>query len=159
MQKLGTAPAPWLEQLTGAGRGRIFEFDGSRMSIGRSDDNQIVIQDDSVSRVHALIEQNEDGSYVLFDNGSRNGILVNGSRTDGSVISDGDTIQIGNVSFRLSFPNSKGHEVEQRKNGSEPPQLFTPPQPEAPKKPGINRRFILYGGVLLVLGFLYFSSV
>lgn len=67
---------------------------GDRITIGRSSENQIVIRDDRVSRVHAEICM-PAGGWGVRDLGSRNGTLVSGQQVDGTrLLSDGDTIQI-----------------------------------------------------------------
>lgn len=64
------------------------------MTIGRSEDNDIVIDDRWVSRRHARIRV--DGQqYIVEDLGSKNGTLVNGQRIEGPRgLADGDEIQI-----------------------------------------------------------------
>lgn len=64
------------------------------MTIGRSEDNDIVIDDRWVSRHHARIRV--DGQqYTVEDLGSKNGTLVNGQRIEGPRgLADGDEIQI-----------------------------------------------------------------
>lgn len=64
------------------------------MTIGRSEDNDIVIDDRWVSRHHARIRV--DGQqYIVEDLGSKNGTLVNGQRIEGPRgLADGDEIQI-----------------------------------------------------------------
>jgi hypothetical protein len=63
-------------------------------TIGRSEDNDIVVDDRWVSRHHARIRV--DGpQYIVEDLGSKNGTLVNGKRIEGPrVLVDGDEIQI-----------------------------------------------------------------
>ena len=70
--------------------------------IGRSHDNQLCLESDSVSRRHALIRKLADGSYSITDLRSRNGTEVNGRRIDAAVeIKNGDRIRIGE--FLLLF--------------------------------------------------------
>ena len=47
------------------------------ISIGRDPSNDLVLSDSMVSRRHAILEQRDD-VFVLRDNGSANGTLVNG---------------------------------------------------------------------------------
>ena len=68
----------------------------SRVSIGRSQENDIVLRHPSVSRFHAAIEKKE-GSYILSDLGSANGTLLNGVTLTGSRrLGDRDVIRILN---------------------------------------------------------------
>lgn len=63
-------------------------------SIGRWEDNDIVIDDRWVSRYHAQIRQEND-QYVIEDLGSKNGTMVNGQRIlEPTVLADGDQIQM-----------------------------------------------------------------
>ena len=65
------------------------------MSLGRSPDNDIAIQDPEVSRRHALISFS-GGLYQIEDTGSTNGSFVNGRRVQGTVIlQHGDILQLG----------------------------------------------------------------
>jgi len=69
--------------------------------IGRSDECNLILDDPSVSRVHATIV-NENGMLFLEDRGSRNGCIVNGSRISGRVqLFDGDRISIGHQNIRV----------------------------------------------------------
>jgi len=63
-------------------------------TIGRWEDNDVVVDDRWVSRNHARIRR-EGEQYVLEDLESRNGTLVNGRRITGpTVLADGDRIQV-----------------------------------------------------------------
>jgi DNA-binding response OmpR family regulator len=63
-------------------------------TIGRWEDNDVVVDDRWVSRNHARIRR-EGERYILEDLGSRNGTLVNGRHiTDPTVLADGDRIQV-----------------------------------------------------------------
>lgn len=66
-----------------------------RVLIGRWPGNTIVIDDKSVSRIHAWIGV-ENGAYYVADAGSRGGTLLNGEPLNGRhVLADTDQIQIG----------------------------------------------------------------
>ncbi|HZT07936.1 MAG TPA: FHA domain-containing protein [Chloroflexota bacterium] len=70
--------------------------------LGRSADNTIVLDDDYVSAAHAIVLLH-GGRWWVRDAGSTNGTIVNGSRIDGeTALSEGDTLQIGQVVFRLA---------------------------------------------------------
>src|SRR5258705_4810682 len=73
------------------------QVDSKRFSIGRTDENDLVLDDSSLSRRHALIE-NYDGVYNLSDCGSSNGTLINGRTvTSATVLSDWDVLTFGGV--------------------------------------------------------------
>ena len=70
------------------------------IKIGRSPDNDIVISDreEDVSRVHALLKIENDGTIRISDLESRNGTTINGKRLQGSeevVITPGDEVRLG----------------------------------------------------------------
>lgn len=70
------------------------------ITIGRSSQNDISINDPKVSRFHLQIIQHDDGRYTLSDFGSTNGTYVNGQRVYGEIIlSPSDIIRIGNVTL------------------------------------------------------------
>ena len=73
----------------------------SEMWIGRDQANQIVLPHPGVSQVHGVIRR-ENQSYVLYDQNSTNGIMVNGRTvTEPVVLQDKDLIQI--LDFQLLF--------------------------------------------------------
>ncbi len=68
-----------------------------RFSIGRTSENDLAIEDTSLSRRHALIE-NVDGRFILSDCGSSNGTFINGSPvTVSNELSDWDVLTFGGV--------------------------------------------------------------
>lgn len=71
-----------------------FITEKKRVSIGRTPDNDIVIDNRGVSRRHAQIEFSEDQA-VIIDNESLNGTFVNSARITEEVLSDNDKIIIG----------------------------------------------------------------
>lgn len=74
---------------------------GSVISIGRTADNTIQLQDSAVSRRHCQIRRTAHG-YVLEDLGSRNGTHVNGSRVHMAELSFGDQIRVGDTVLQFN---------------------------------------------------------
>ncbi len=66
------------------------------INIGRRHDNQIVIDDPRVSRVHAQLRL-RFGSYVLYDLGSSAGTYVNEHRVTECILKPGDVISLAGV--------------------------------------------------------------
>jgi len=62
--------------------------------IGRAPDNDIVIDNLAVSRIHSLIEEN-NGDHYIKDCDSLNGTIVNARRVGRTLLNDGDEVQIG----------------------------------------------------------------
>jgi molecular chaperone GrpE len=73
----------------------------SRYEIGRSPQCSICIKHDRISRLHAILEQTEDGKIKLMDgdgtNRSRNGTFVNGARISDCWLKVGDMIHFGDT--------------------------------------------------------------
>jgi pSer/pThr/pTyr-binding forkhead associated (FHA) protein len=65
-----------------------------RISIGRTQDNDIILDNKAVSRKHALIEFDEKSALVI-DNESLNGVFVNNRKVSEEVLKDKDKITIG----------------------------------------------------------------
>lgn len=75
----------------------------TRTTIGRSRQNDLFLDDPSVSRVHAAIQVSE-GGFAIEDAGSLHGTIVNGKRVSKQRLAAGDVIQIG--IFKLKFIDS-----------------------------------------------------
>jgi pSer/pThr/pTyr-binding forkhead associated (FHA) protein len=85
----------------GGGRaGESFSVDEDRVSIGRSPDAGVFLDDVTVSRNHALLVRRRDGLYI-DDLGSLNGTYVNRRRIESHRLADGDEIQVGK--YKLSY--------------------------------------------------------
>ena len=68
--------------------------------IGRGSDCQITLPDPMCSRVHAVLRQ-EEGRWVLRDQQSRNGTLVNGQKADEATLGDGNLLRLGSCEFEF----------------------------------------------------------
>jgi len=75
-------------------RDECFTIANGGVVIGRSPSADVVLTDPLVSREHAWVGL-EEGGLVAKDNGSRNGITVNGERYEHCVLKDGDMIGVG----------------------------------------------------------------
>jgi len=81
------------------------ELNKDQMTIGRSSDSDIVLDNAGVSSHHARI-QKEAGGYVIADNDSSNGVFVNGNKIDRHRLEYRDEIQIYN--YVLKYMASRG---------------------------------------------------
>lgn len=70
-----------------------------RLTIGRTDDNDIQLNADYISRRHAIIQTEGDTTRVI-DWGSKNGVHVNSKRVKEHFLENGDILTIGNARFR-----------------------------------------------------------
>ena len=69
--------------------------------VGRSEDNDVVISDPSVSRRHARLSRAEGGGFVIEDLGSTNGTLLDGAPIDRERIEGGEDLAFGAVDARF----------------------------------------------------------
>ncbi|MFI1968673.1 ABC transporter ATP-binding protein [Streptomyces cinnamoneus] len=69
--------------------------------IGRSPDNDLVVDDLVVSRHHAELRTLPDGGYEIADLGSHNGTYLNGSAVQAAPVAPGDIIGVGHSAFCL----------------------------------------------------------
>ncbi|HMF57068.1 MAG TPA: FHA domain-containing protein [Pyrinomonadaceae bacterium] len=101
----------------GSGDAREVVVDSMRFTIGRSPDNDLVVEDTNLSRRHALIEC-FDGIMEISDCGSRNGTELNSvAVTGGAVLNDGDVITLGG-STEITVRVGAKREAESRAKGS-----------------------------------------
>lgn len=94
-----------------AGSGKDFI---ERVSVGRAPNNDIVIRDDSVSKVHAWFARGEEGNMYIADAGSRNKTLVNGVAIplqSPEETNSGDAIRFGVVEALLCSATVYWHAV------------------------------------------------
>jgi adenylate cyclase len=80
---------------------RLYELkDGSAIHIGRAASNDITLPHSSISRSHALLEGNHD-IWMIRDQHSANGVLVNGVRVEHAELNSGDVIGLGDIKLRF----------------------------------------------------------
>jgi pSer/pThr/pTyr-binding forkhead associated (FHA) protein len=102
-----------------------WEMDRARLRVGRTPDNDIVIDNLAVSRLHALIEE-EKGEYFIKDCDSLNGVEVNGERVKRHRLEDGDEISIAKHTILFRVPS--GHamvEPDENKAGFDQTMIFS----------------------------------
>jgi hypothetical protein len=82
----------------------IFKPGGRRLNVGRASDNELTLNDGSVSKIHAALLMTAEGTLLVADTGSTNGTYINGRRIaygESRLIEDGDVIGFGDVEVRL----------------------------------------------------------
>jgi FHA domain-containing protein len=92
----------WLIAERGGGLqpGERFDLIGG-LSVGRSKESDVQIEDRYASSLHARVFPRE-GRYFVEDMSSTNGTLLNGATLKGEAeLVDGDTVQIGDTEFRF----------------------------------------------------------
>lgn len=83
---------------TGSLAGTRFLLDRPLVAIGRSKDNDIILEDEMVSKNHCRIITQGD-NYLVEDLGSSNGTIVNGEQVNSHMLSDGDKLYLGQTTL------------------------------------------------------------
>ncbi|MEJ7710164.1 MAG: FHA domain-containing protein [Pyrinomonadaceae bacterium] len=77
---------------------------GRRLSVGRASDADVSLPHASVSKIHAALVMNREGTLLVADTGSTNGTYINGRRIaygEARHIEDGDVVSFGDVEVRF----------------------------------------------------------
>lgn len=97
----------YLMVISGSAVGKMFLISKARMTIGRSKNCDILLDDDGMSRKHAQIEHDEQHNVFITDLKSTNGTYFNGVRINRHHLQDGDKIQFGSTTIlKFSFHDS-----------------------------------------------------
>lgn len=151
-----------LKGLTGPWANKRYPVQG-KLVVGRQAPATVVLEDDSVSRKHAEVEQTPEGA-VLRDLGSANGTLVNGEPmgTQPVVLQPGDVISFGMVEVEVegpagasNLPVRRGRDVPSRRGaGGDGAQAAE--APAAGAAPASRKRLLVVAvsvvGLLLAAG-------
>jgi pSer/pThr/pTyr-binding forkhead associated (FHA) protein len=89
---------PVLEGVSAGLEGRRFSLRSGRQTVGRGGNNDILVEDPSVSSSHAWII-NQHGHYVIMNTLSTNGTFVNDKRIHEAILKHGDHIRLGQAEF------------------------------------------------------------
>ena len=89
-----------LKVVRGPQAGVVYELTGDELTVGRSPQCDIFLNDMTVSRMHARLVREQD-CYVIVDENSFNGVWVNNTNVERKALASGDFIQIG--SFCLIY--------------------------------------------------------
>lgn len=82
-----------------------------RIRLGRYPNNEIAIDNSTVSAYHAEMIQRPDGRHEIVDLDSRNGTRVNGAIVRSQVLKDGDLITLGGASMHYLAPSMSDPQV------------------------------------------------
>ena len=111
---------------------RTYPFAGQEVTIGRLPDNDIVIDNLSVSRSHAAVAASGDG-YIVRDLASKNGTMLNGAPVASARLADGDVISVGKYDILFQIPTLEGASAGELDQTIVVPQFrrAAPPGPDA----------------------------
>jgi hypothetical protein len=82
----------------------VFKPGGKRLNVGRVSDNELCLNDTSVSKIHAALVMNQQSTLLVADTGSTNGTYINGRRIaygESRPIEDGDVVRFGDIEVRF----------------------------------------------------------
>jgi pSer/pThr/pTyr-binding forkhead associated (FHA) protein len=96
--------------VSGQIKGRVFNINKDKISIGRDPSNDICIEQDGLSRAHAVLEIG-DKNITVLDFNSTNGTFVNGKKIVSEVVKPGTVIQFANAALRYEMSNPNGEET------------------------------------------------
>ncbi len=91
------------EVFTGDQHLKTEKVQGTTIRIGRLGSSHLLLDDPSVSRMHAVIEAGAAGEVSLVDLGSVAGTLVNGKKVSSAILQPGDEISVGNFRIKVNF--------------------------------------------------------
>jgi adenylate cyclase len=104
---------------------RIFELTGDRpISIGRAKSSTLILDNASVSRLHAVVRTTADGRWQIIDRASANGLRVNGTVTREATLQANDEILLGEYRLRY-FEDSPAREAVTYGTPQLPPRVAT----------------------------------
>ncbi len=107
-----------LRYKTASGESVEYVLAADPVTVGRSSEDTIVLEDERSSRVHFEIRPWDD-EYILKDLKSRNGTYVNETLCGVVVLKVGDQIRIGSTTFTFEERLTKGTNTLIREVGSE----------------------------------------
>ena len=106
-------PTASLEIVRGRFAGASFQIERAVCSIGRGEDNDVRIRDDTVSSSHATLLRKQ-GAWFVVDLRSMNGTFVDGSRVSGErELHPGACVRVGAVELVFRAIDSDGQEQEE----------------------------------------------
>src|SRR5258705_7333519 len=92
----------------------------SVIKLGKVPSAHLKLDDETVSRMHAIIEVNGPGDVSIIDLGSTKGTFVNGQKVNKAKLQSGDTIVVGETRIELAIGQSEEEEVTKVSTGAVP---------------------------------------
>ena len=111
--------------LSGRSVGKMFKLPPGELTLGRSLECDVRLDDEGVSRSHLKLSRDNDG-FVIVDLDSTNGTYVNGSKIHRERLVDGDRVQVGSVTIlKFSYQDSLEEQFQQQLYESATRDLLT----------------------------------
>lgn len=85
-----------------------FALEGDSFTVGRAEDNDMVIPDPRVSSHHLVLKRSQSGNFIVNDLGPTNPTRVNGRTSALAELSDGDTLMLGDTYARYESSVATG---------------------------------------------------
>jgi adenylate cyclase len=121
------------------GKNGILELTKPLITIGRGNANDLVLNDSSISRFHAVIKL-KDGSISIADRGSTNGVILNEQKiSEETELKNGDVATIGRYTLRLEQVDEKELQVRRGQWPSTLNQIMQGRPEHAPLKRGTEQ--------------------
>ncbi len=99
----------------------------SVIKIGKVASAHLRIEDESVSRMHAILEVDSSGNVQIIDLGSTRGTFINGQRINKAKLESGDAIGVGSLRLEVAFERTDA--VRAPLASAPPPVLMPMPMP------------------------------
>ncbi len=120
----------WILMLKNDQIRRFTLHEGDTITIGRTTEADILLDNPSVSRIHAVVELDNGENYIT-DIGSTNGTWVNGQRISSRTwLKDKDHIMIGK--FQMVEGSDEGADLDEQSRaidmGGDPRTIYMPPK-------------------------------
>ncbi len=104
---------------------RVFELTGDRpISIGRARSCTLILDNASVSRLHAVVRTNPEGKWQIIDRASANGLRINGTARKEATLEPNDEILLGEYRLRY-FEDLPAREAVTYGTPQLPPRVAT----------------------------------
>jgi signal transduction histidine kinase len=97
-----------LELVRGSLPAKVHFLEPRSYVIGRARTSDLCLNEPSISKVHARLTYNPDGSFSIKDEGSLHGVYVNAERVQEAALHPGVQIQLGNVTLKFSLVDKDG---------------------------------------------------
>lgn len=103
----------------------IFAIEKNIINIGRNEENDLIIDNLRVSRMHAQLRTIKS-KHIIFDLDSTTGIKVNGNRVNQMTLSQGDVIEIGDVPliYNMELPEDQVVKMKDTTKFINPPNIL-----------------------------------